>query len=67
MFDPTTLTPGQTVKTVSGSTLSFVAFVPQAQPMSRLVMLNDEGEIETYWGDGAYFNDRRPSVLDLIF
>lgn len=67
MFDPTTLTTGQTVKTVSGSALTFVAFVPQAQPMSRLVMLNDEGEIETYWDDGAYFNDRRPSALDLVF
>lgn len=61
-----TLQQGQTLRTQSGKAMTVVAFLPQAKPEQRLVMVDAEGEVHAYWDDGKYALDRRDCGLDLV-
>lgn len=56
---------GDLISTQGGRLLSFVAFVPEAEPQSQIVM-RDGTTFLTYWVDGVFATNREPCGLDLI-
>lgn len=65
IFDLDAAINGAPITTRNGTVMKFVAYEPAAR--QPLVLLDVErGEIETYYDDGIYFNDREECCLDVF-
>lgn len=66
MLNPATLKRGDKLRCVGGSTVTFIAHIPEAAAPHQIAVLDADGNVELYWNDGRYHHSRVRSSLDLL-